>query len=98
MWSSYQRDQRIHVRNKVALVFGLCKELATKDQDKDAIHDAKDEDSEEKEDLLKDKSDVESKELKKVSKKALRKEKKLNKRIDDITDSIWRQGNVRCIE
>ncbi|XP_055704428.1 uncharacterized protein LOC129802542 [Phlebotomus papatasi] len=91
IWDCYQRDQRIHVRNKVALVFGLYREISTKDQDKDAINDAKDGDSEDK-DLLEDKCDLESKELKKVSKKVLRKEKKLNKRIDDITDSIWRQA------
>ncbi|XP_059612659.1 uncharacterized protein LOC132259127 [Phlebotomus argentipes] len=82
IWDCYQRDQKIHVRNKVALVFGVSKKTA-EESEKDA------DDAIEEEDTLLEESDAKSKN---EVKNQVREEKKLNKRIDDITEAIWRQA------
>ncbi|XP_055685900.1 uncharacterized protein LOC129791661 [Lutzomyia longipalpis] len=119
IWDCYQRDQKIHVRNKVALVFGSGQQVApvtgkktkmadrTKTVSKDAIEDATKEaidesssdSNEEDEGLLEEgstkisaKAAKKGKDLEKEEKKRIREEKKLNSKIDEITNSIWKQA------
>uniref|UniRef100_A0A7G3B2P0 DUF4781 domain-containing protein n=1 Tax=Lutzomyia longipalpis TaxID=7200 RepID=A0A7G3B2P0_LUTLO len=119
IWDCYQRDQKIHVRNKVALVFGSGQQVApvtgkktkmadrTKTVSKDAMEDATKEaidesssdSNEEDEGLLEEgstkisaKAAKKEKDLEKEEKKRIREEKKLNSKIDEITNSIWKQA------
>ncbi|GAB0090409.1 hypothetical protein DMENIID0001_051400 [Sergentomyia squamirostris] len=94
IWDCYQRDQKIHVRNKVALVFGLNKDLTSKSKEtsRDSDEDALLQNGAKNVHIESTRKAKDTKESRKESAKRILNEKKLNKKIDDITEAIWNQA------